>query len=68
MNEENLYETVYLNGRCPKCGEAVEELNRETDSGHDVRFYKCSACSWGDFVDVGVALWKALSDAKKETR
>jgi hypothetical protein len=69
MDEADLYETVYLKGRCPRCGEAVDELDKDTSTGRDLRFFKCSACSWSDFVDVGVALWKALSDAAdKEQR
>ncbi len=64
MNEEDLYQIVYMQSKCPQCGGKVEELDKDTSSGRDVRYYKCYACGWSDFVDVGIALWKALSSYK----
>ena len=61
MNRDELYERVYVQGKCPECGNAVEELDKDTSSGRDLRFFKCTICSWSDFIDVGIALWKALS-------
>ena len=63
MDTAGLYETVYLKGRCPQCGGAVQEWEKDTSSGRETRYFTCSACSWRDFVDTGIALWKALSDA-----
>ena len=64
MDQHEWYKTTYLQRRCPECGKAVEWLDKDTSSGRDIRFFKCSACSWSDFVDVGIALWKALSEGK----
>ena len=65
MVPQELYETAYLDRRCPECGGGVEELDKDTSSGRDIRFLSCSACPWSDFVDVGIALWKAMSEANK---
>jgi hypothetical protein len=62
MNQEDLYKLVYLDGQCPQCGGKVNELDRETTvSGREIRFFHCLACGWNDSIDVGMALWKALS-------
>jgi len=63
MEPNDLYDTVYLQERCPQCGAKVEELSKDTASGRDLRFFKCTQCAWSGFVDVGLALWKALSQA-----
>jgi hypothetical protein len=65
MDQHELYKTAYLQRRCPECGGAVQDLDKDTSSGREVHFLKCSACSWSEFVDVGIALWKALSEGNK---
>ena len=39
---------------------------KDTSSGRDMRTYYCGPCKKRVDVDNGVALWKVLSDARKE--
>ncbi len=64
MDPEKLYDIVYLQGLCPQCGGPVKELDKDTSSGRDIRLYHCGKCEWSDSIDVGIALWKALSSEK----
>ncbi|MBL6936175.1 MAG: hypothetical protein ISR48_12275 [Alphaproteobacteria bacterium] len=52
---------------CPKCGGTLE-VEKDTMTGTEWRTYLCSACGWEKDVKVGKALWKALSDARKEEK
>ncbi len=66
MNPEELYDMVYIKGQCPQCGGKVQELDKDTGSGRDIRYFHCYACGWNDSIDVGMALWKALSSDEAE--
>jgi predicted RNA-binding Zn-ribbon protein involved in translation (DUF1610 family) len=68
MEQESLYETVWVNRRCPECGEPVEELERDSSSGRYMYVFTCSACSWYGDIDLGIALWKVYSIANEEQR
>jgi transposase-like protein len=52
--------------KCPKCGREMELEEKDTSSGRDMRTYYCRPCKERVDVDNGVALWKVLSDARKE--
>jgi len=52
--------------KCAKCGRQMRLEEKDTSSGRDMRTYYCDSCKeWVD-VDNGIALWKAISDARKE--
>jgi transposase-like protein len=52
--------------KCPKCGRYMDLEEKDTSSGRDMRTYYCRGCKERIDVDNGIALWKALSDARKE--
>jgi hypothetical protein len=39
---------------------------KDTSSGRDMRTYYCGGCKERIDIDNGIALWKVLSDARKE--
>lgn len=51
---------------CPKCGKAMCLEDKDTSSGRDMRTYYCDRCRESHIVDNGIALWKALSDARED--
>ncbi len=66
MEEQALYKSVCVEGRCPKCGGRTRQIGKDTMSGSDLREYGCSVCGWNHVFDFGVALWKRISDAKND--
>jgi hypothetical protein len=66
MDGDELYDTVVVRQRCRECGAAVTDYDKNTFSGRDIRWYRCEACPWSDFIDAGIALWAAMSEAKKD--
>jgi predicted RNA-binding Zn-ribbon protein involved in translation (DUF1610 family) len=68
MAQQDLYQGVYLKRCCPECGEKAIEIDKDTSSGRDIRFYACSVCQWNDFIDVGIALWQAYSSANTDDK
>ncbi len=65
MNQDNLYQKVYIEETCPECGNKVEQIDKDTSTERDMRLYACSVCEWSDYIDVGIPLWKAYSEFKK---
>jgi predicted RNA-binding Zn-ribbon protein involved in translation (DUF1610 family) len=51
---------------CPDCGVEMEQIERTTFTGRDMREYQCPKCKRTQIVDCGEALWKTLSDARHE--
>jgi CRISPR/Cas system type I-B associated protein Csh2 (Cas7 group RAMP superfamily) len=49
---------------CPKCGKEMIRVEKSTMSGRDMRTYRCDYCGEDHIVDYGIALWKAMSDAR----
>jgi transposase-like protein len=49
--------------KCPTCGEAMDEIEKNTMSGRDMRTYRCDPCRLEHDVEYGTALWQVLSDA-----
>ena len=52
--------------KSPKCGRQMNLEEKDTSSGRDMRTYYCGSCKDRIDVDNGIALWKALSDAREE--
>ena len=51
---------------CPKCGKDMVMIEKSTMTGDDMRTYRCEDCQEEHIVNFGIALWKALSDAREE--
>lgn len=51
---------------CAKCGSEMEETDRTTLSGSDVRTFTCPSC--GDTADIvgGTATWQAMAEGRSE--
>jgi len=52
--------------RCPECGGQIREIDKDTSTGRDIRWYSCRSCNWTEEFDVGIALWKVISLGKQE--
>lgn len=50
---------------CPNCGAEMIQIDKSTMSGNDMRTFRCDPCKQEKVVNFGIALWKALSDARK---
>lgn len=48
---------------CAECGGEMDQIEKTTFSGRDMREYECRKCGKKEIVDGGIALWKLLSDA-----
>jgi DNA-directed RNA polymerase subunit RPC12/RpoP len=53
---------------CPDCGREMTLVEKTTFSGNDMRTYSCERCGKEHIVDYGVAVWKALSDARNSDK
>ena len=51
---------------CPDCGIEMEQIEKTTFTGRDMREYQCSKCGRKQIVDGGKALWQILSEANEE--
>jgi len=50
---------------CSNCGGDMEQIEKTTFTGRDMREYKCNKCGRTEIVDHGIALWKAISDVNE---
>jgi Zn-finger nucleic acid-binding protein len=50
--------------KCPKCGEEMRLVDKNTFTGEEIREYLCDACREMVIDRGGIALWQAISDAK----
>ncbi|MFZ1962684.1 MAG: hypothetical protein WAU78_04310 [Roseiarcus sp.] len=64
MDEQALYDLACVERRCPRCDGRTRQIDKDTSSGREMREYGCEACGWNHGFDLGVALWKMMSDAK----
>ena len=48
---------------CSACGGEMDQIEKTTFTGRDMREFQCRKCGKKEIVDYGIALWKALSDA-----
>jgi predicted nucleic acid-binding Zn-ribbon protein len=51
---------------CTKCGELMDQTDKNSFSGRVIREYECRKCGHTDWEDDGVALWKVMHDAREE--
>ena len=51
---------------CPSCGREMDQIERSSMTGNDMRTYRCEACGQEHILNFGTALWKILSDAREE--
>ena len=50
---------------CSACGGEMDQIEKTTFSGRDMREFECRKCGRKEIMDYGDALWKILSDANK---
>jgi signal peptidase I len=50
---------------CPACGIEMEQIEKTTFTGREMREFQCPRCKRTQIVDCGEALWKILSDANQ---
>lgn len=51
---------------CSDCGGEMDQIEKTTFSGRDMREYQCRKCGKTSIEDHGPALWQILSDAREE--
>jgi predicted nucleic acid-binding Zn-ribbon protein len=51
---------------CTQCGAQMNQTDKNTMSGRDIREYECPHCGHSDFEDKGVALSQMLHDAREQ--
>jgi len=51
---------------CPDCNVEMDQIERTTFTGRDMREYQCPKCGRKQIVDCGKALWAILSEANEE--
>lgn len=50
---------------CTECGGEMDQIEKTTFTGRDMREYQCRKCGRKEIVDGGPALWQILSDARE---
>ncbi len=53
---------------CPDCGLEMDQIERTTFTGLDMREYQCPKCKRTQILDCGEALWKILADAQEPNK
>jgi rubredoxin len=51
---------------CPTCGIEMDQIDKTTFTGRDMREYQCAKCGHTQIVDRGKALWEILSEANRQ--
>jgi predicted RNA-binding Zn-ribbon protein involved in translation (DUF1610 family) len=51
---------------CSDCSLEMQQIERTTFTGRDMREYQCPQCGRKQIVDCGKALWEMLSEANEE--
>jgi Zn-finger nucleic acid-binding protein len=51
---------------CPQCNVAMQQIEKTTFTGREIREFQCPSCKATQIVDCGEALWKILSDANSD--
>lgn len=51
---------------CPDCQVEMDQIEKTTFTGRDMREYQCPKCGRKQIVDHGKALWQILSEANEE--
>jgi rubredoxin len=52
---------------CPNCAIEMDQIEKTTFTGRDMREYQCAKCGYKQIVDRGKALWVILSEANKQS-
>jgi predicted RNA-binding Zn-ribbon protein involved in translation (DUF1610 family) len=52
---------------CPDCAIEMEQIEKSTFTGRDMREYQCPKCGRKEIIDCGKALWEILSEASEES-
>ena len=50
---------------CPDCNLEMQQIEKATFTGREMREYECPKCGRKEIVDGGPALWQVLHDANK---
>lgn len=53
--------------QCAQCGGEMDQIDKSTFTGREIREYLCRRCGFTDIVDEGEALWQILHNAREET-
>ena len=54
--------------KCPKCGADIHTEGKNTHTGVETWDYSCTrSCGWAETYKGGIALWKAMSEAKNDS-
>jgi predicted RNA-binding Zn-ribbon protein involved in translation (DUF1610 family) len=51
---------------CLACRIEMEQIEKTTFTGRDMREYQCPRCGHRQIVDCGKALWQILSEANEQ--
>ena len=51
---------------CPDCAVEMDQIDKTTFTGRDMREYQCPKCGRKQIVDCGKALWEILSEANRK--
>ena len=52
---------------CPDCGVEMEQIEKNTFTGREMREYECPKCGRKEIIDCGKALWEILAEANEES-
>ena len=52
---------------CPDCVIEMDQIEKTTFTGRDMREYQCPKCGRKQTVDCGKALWEIFSEANEES-
>jgi predicted RNA-binding Zn-ribbon protein involved in translation (DUF1610 family) len=52
---------------CPDCAIEMQQIEKMTFTGRDMREYQCPQCGRTQIIDGGKALWAVLSEANEES-
>ena len=52
---------------CPDCAVEIDQIDKTTFTGRDMREFQCPKCGHRAIIDCGKALWQILSEANEES-
>jgi hypothetical protein len=52
---------------CPDCAIEMQQIEKTTFTGRDMREYQCLKCGRKQIIDYGKALWEILSEANEDS-
>lgn len=60
MSDHSTSQTI-----CPNCAVEMEQIEKTTFTGRELREYECPKCGQTKILDCGKALWEILSEANR---